>query len=361
MDARIIVELEHNLDNWDELLESAGFEAGLHQTTFWADVKSQSDHSQPIYLRARCGDKVVASLLLFRTFSIKKPGSIRSYIKTIIEDGSIHGRLEWLYGPVIYNKNYAYDALGALLLWIDKYTKKKHIKLTKGGSFSRTSCFRNDKQACSIYQKHGYIPNIWANILFDLSPSEENLWINLRKNRRRDISLAKRMGAQFIEITTWDEFYKHFYLPYKETENYYNRKYDMVDAWKYQIAKDKKNYYNFYIVIDEAKNTLATMATYTFNKVSSEMAVCITPRAKERKIPAQDLIQWNTIIEAKRRGSVIFDFAGICPNPTTPKEKGIHQFKKKWGGAYDEYMIFHRKRPGVLTLISLLNKKFKSN
>ena len=34
---------------------------------------------------------------------------------------------------------------------------------------------------------------------------------------------------------------------------------------------------------------------------------------------------------------IIYDFAGVSPNPESKKEEGIRFFKGKWGGEYVEY------------------------
>jgi lipid II:glycine glycyltransferase (peptidoglycan interpeptide bridge formation enzyme) len=96
------------------------------------------------------------------------------------------------------------------------------------------------------------------------------------------------------------------------------------------------------VVENGDKDILACLGMYVFNSVATENASSLSPLAYQNKIPAQDLLHWEMMLEAKRMGCHTFDMAGVNPNPQTPKESGIRRFKEKWGGKYVEYNIYHK-------------------
>lgn len=55
---------------------------------------------------------------------------------------------------------------------------------------------------------------------------------------------------------------------------------------------------------------------------------------KEKHLPSSYLVQWNAILEAKRRGCSWYNFWGIAPDTAGPRHpfSGITHFKKGFGG-----------------------------
>lgn len=343
-------------DFWDNALKKTADEASVHQTLHWAEAKEYIDGAKPIFLEAKRESEIIAILLLFHRIPFNR--NLRTPKKTIKDFamGRWNGWLEWSFGPVIFNGDLRCEAVESTLQWIDNYAKINKISYIRSDGLARTSVFRLDKPIADIFSRHGYQADKWATYLLDLHPTEDELWKNLRKNRRRDVLLAKKMGATFHPITTWEEFEKLYYLPFCETEKYYGRNYDSLQTWQYLWNVSSKEYYKYYVVLSQAGQTLSLMGTYTFNNITSEMAVRITPFALKNKIPAQDLIQWETMMEAKRQGSYLFDFAGISPNPNSDKEKGIKNFKEKWGGIYTEYFTFQKRIPSFSSFVYKLSK-----
>jgi lipid II:glycine glycyltransferase (peptidoglycan interpeptide bridge formation enzyme) len=84
---------------------------------------------------------------------------------------------------------------------------------------------------------------------------------------------------------------------------------------------------------------------YMFNGVATEIASALSPQAFTQKIPAQDILHWEMLLEAKKAGCHTFDMAGVNPNSSNPKEAGIRRFKEKWGGRYVEYQTFEKQLP----------------
>ena len=93
-----------------------------------------------------------------------------------------------------------------------------------------------------------------------------------------------------------------------------------------------KKYYQFFVAKDQKGSVLATLGTYRFKGVATEIMSHRSKGSFDNNLPAQDLLHWEIIKYHKSLGDHWFNLAGYSPNPNTPKEEGIRNFKKKWGG-----------------------------
>ena len=115
--------------------------------------------------------------------------------------------------------------------------------------------------------------------------------------------------------------------------------------------EDRDGYYHYYVAESTEGETLATLGMYVFNGVATEVASALSPKAFEHKIPAQDLLHWEMLLEAKRAGCHTFDLAGVDPSVTDHKAAGIRRFKEKWGGRYVEYSRYELEMPSALVAL----------
>ena len=103
-----------------------------------------------------------------------------------------------------------------------------------------------------------------------------------------------------------------------------------------------ENGYSYWVAQSKDGIIYATIGLYIYDNVATQMGSIITIDALKNKIPAQDFIHWELFKYAKSQGCHIYDVAGVNPNPENRKEEGIREFKKKWGGEYTEYNIYHK-------------------
>ena len=132
-----------------------------------------------------------------------------------------------------------------------------------------------------------------------------------------------------------------FYKTYKASEEYHGRQCNPFSKIPYE--EDRNGYYHYFIAESINGSTLATLGMYIFNGVATEIMSTLAPEALKLKVPAQDILHWEMMLEAKHLGCLTFDLAGINTNPQTPKEIGIRRFKEKWGGEYVEYYTYKKE------------------
>jgi len=317
----------------------AGGETNLCQSVMRARVLKKLDSAKPIFLRVLDGNELIASLLVFHKIPFDRQRKRRLWNVESIFTGNFRGWLEWHDGPIFYSKNRAVQALSELLQWIDSYGMKKRLGTVANACMAHTSEFSASYQIKYVFEDNCYDASKWGTYLVDLWPDEETIWASLKQAARKSIKKAKRNDIIARKIDGIDDFRTCYYEPYLSVKN----SAPSFETYRVVFDEDLDNLYSFYVVENLKGVTLGTLGMYMFNGVATEIMSALTPEAFEQKIPAQDLLHWEMILEAKRKGCHTFDLAGVNPNPQTPKEIGIRRFKEKWGGRYIEYYTYKKE------------------
>ena len=333
--------------DWDEQLVSSQNEVGLCQSSYWLRVRQKIDHANPLLIEVMDDERCesILSVLLFHTIPWNRHKNRRSYKALLTMEWQ--GSLEWMQGPAVYttNDDEYRNAMEMLLDWVDDYAVRKHL----AGIHVQCVPFQNGPGVTDndyeIFTKYGFTASRWGTYLIDLSKDIEILWKELNPSAREKVNRARRMNAHVRRMSSLEEFKEHYYLPYKICKS---RAGICVNPWsvaEITWEEDGGRYYNYYVAKSQEEETLAMWGMYYFNGVATGTASALSPEAISRKIPAQDLLHWEMILEAKRAGCHTFDLAGVNPSPSTSKEEGIRKYKKKWGGQYIEYSRFEKVFP----------------
>jgi hypothetical protein len=349
--------------DWDYLLSQAGQEAGLCQSTYWADVIAEVDRARPMFLQVfqegdATGDTPAAMLLAF----IKTPWDrVRRRRAGRFRDIILQRRsqwLEWHDGPVIVteDRRAALSALKELLEWLSRFAAANRLSRICSGGFCRTGRWPHDGEAAESFIQEGYSLNEWASLLVDLMPSLEDIWSSISHAARKAVKKAQRSGITIKRMESLEQFQELFLKGYNESERHNRRSELPLHVAKASWQRDTEGYYSYHVAVDSAGSVLGTLGMYIFNGVATEIASSLMPRAMEEKLPAQDLLHWEMLCEARRRGCRTFDLAGISPAPRDSGEAGIRRFKEKWGGLHVEY---YRPAKAMPCSVSFLEKALR--
>lgn len=234
------------------------------------------------------------------------------------------------YGPIIDYENDT--AFADLIKFIYDLAKKEK------NDFVRVSPFiDNIKKHKELFAKNGFrkapihmlAETTW---LLDLSPSEDELLQNMKKNHRNLIRRCLRMGVRIdrsIEDEALDRLNDlHDVTARKHNFHRFSRKYI---ADEFRAFKDGEGALIFEAYLPD--NVLDSSSIIMF---SGSMAAYRHSASLNinRKLPSSYLIQWETICEAKRRGKKLYNFWGITPEGSKKSHPfaGITHFKKGFGG-----------------------------
>lgn len=180
---------------------------------------------------------------------------------------------------------------------------------------------------------HMHAEETW---LLDISPEENALLMGCRKTQRNLIRRADKDGVEIIQsdnvddLSIFDELYadtanRHDFVPY--SGNYLRREFDAFhgeDRVRLFFAKYQGEWISGAMILYYGKT-----AFYHHGASASQY----------NKIPGAYRVQWESILEAKRRGCTTYNFWGIAPEdkPDHPWN-GLTFFKQGFGGYRIDYM-----------------------
>lgn len=313
------IEISNSCPNdWNEYLKKNKF-GTIYQTKEYANYLDKWRKKKPIFLRILSpnGEILLQNLLFENTNSSNKlPRKFNSLLKLLKK------RCRWYYGPVYLNATVIDD-------FFDFLRKSKY---GFNGNFHPLSDINNFKSDCKKTK--------WSTFLINLKISKDELYSNLSKNSaRKNIDRALDRGVIIEEIN--DNNWKDYLELLKETRLSQNKE---------EVSDDESN--DFWNILKKvgfsgfiAKKDQIPLSGLTFshfNNYINEWGVARSKIDYDEKLYSQDLIKWKIIEWGHKNQMDFYDLSGVNPVPTTEKEKGILQYKSKWGG--QQFYYWNLKR-----------------
>jgi len=170
--------------------------------------------------------------------------------------------------------------------------------------------------------------------VLDINKDEQQILDGMRKTTRHAIKKSQETGVE-IEITTEPAALDRFMPLYSQTK----QRHEFVPYSRELLESQLKEFgTNAYFVF--AKHEDKDIAAGIFFQFGSTVFYYHGASLKtSSKISPAQLLQWESIKEAKRRGASLYNFWGIAPDdqPNHPFA-GITIFKKGFGGRAINYM-----------------------
>ena len=197
----------------------------------------------------------------------------------------------------------------------------------------------------------------------DITKSEEGLLMKMRKSTRYEIKKAINMGIKITAVSDPDSI-KDFYDLQIETskrQGFVPFSYDYL----YQQFKvfAKNNYVLLYKAEFEKKLLVQAFVIFYGKEAVYHYGASTT---EGRNYPGAYLIQWQAILEAKKRGMERYNFWGVSPeNKLDHRFAGLSLFKRGFGGIDVEYLhaqdlIVNSPKYLVNFTIETLRKKMRN-
>lgn len=234
------------------------------------------------------------------------------------------------YGPVINFKSE--KVFAKLIKFISKLAEQKKYNFVRVSPFlDDTVNYRKlfaDNGFCKA-PIHMLAETTW---LLDLSPNENDLLKNMKKNHRNLIRRCLREGVRINRMTTSGSLERlnnlHDITARKHNFHRFSRKY-ISDEFKIFAKQNEALVFEAYL----SDGTLDSSSIIMFmgNMVAYRHSASLN---SNRRLPTSYLVQWEVILEAKRRGKKIYNFWGIAPADSGREHpfSGITHFKKGFGG-----------------------------
>lgn len=201
--------------------------------------------------------------------------------------------------------------------------------------------FINDENNQNTFRSLGFRPSpmhVHAELtwVLDITATEEELLRGMRKTTRHAIKKATQEGVE-VEITTDPNALERFWPLYKQTEtrhNFVSFKKEFIASQVKEFGSSNKMY--FAIATYQGKDVAAALlfqfadTVFYYHGASVKMPSNISPA---------QLLQFEAIKEAKRRGATRYNFWGIARDDQKKHPfAGITVFKKGFGGYAMDYL-----------------------
>lgn len=238
------------------------------------------------------------------------------------------------HGPILKDQKYAQDIIRELTTYnLQRTTNTKAVALRIAPLIE----ISDENQ--HIFSSLGFRPapmHIHAERtwMLDIAKPEDILLREMRKTTRNAITKAQHEGVT-VEIINDPKAVERFYPLYEQTKT----RHDFISFQKSFLQSQaeifgRDNAMFFAIATYQGRDVAAAMLIQSYNTVFYYHGASV-----KISVPAAQLLQWEAIQEAKRRGAIRYNFWGIAPdnNPHHPFA-GITVFKKGFGGYEINYM-----------------------
>ncbi len=199
----------------------------------------------------------------------------------------------------------------------------------------------NNEHSKEIFTHMGFVPapihlHAQLTLQLDLTKSEEELMMDMRKNTRYEVRKALSTGLT-VQKSTDPESIQKFYDLQLETakrQNFVPFSYTYLhEQFKVFAAQNMAYLYSAY-----HEQTLLAQAFIIFYGQEAVYHYGASAQAG-REYPGAYLLQWEAICEAKRRGMKRYNFWGIThEHEKNHRFYGLSIFKRGFGGEEVEYL-----------------------
>lgn len=315
--------------DWDNWLCSQRDRAGFCQSSAWARIHRELNGSNSYAISVnRDGQRVAGALVTLRVAALNNLG-FGDWLRLRLA-GQAGGTLECFEGPVLPDGNLS-ECLADVLSQVGALAKRLGVNQIRFAGAPPVASWAGSEEADRIFRKFGYGATDWLTSIIDLLQDEEILRRNLKQAARKGIRKSLEAGLTVSLCNSYDQFIGSFCKAYYESTGV-GEITSVISRNEAFWRADIDRAYRFFVVEDRDGNIHATLGTYRYQGVVTEIMSGRTDIGKSSNLPAQDLLHWEAMLFHKREGDHYFNLAGYSPHPATEKEAGIRRFKEKWGG-----------------------------
>jgi len=295
----------------------------IFQTLDMAEVYNKNKNAKTLILVAKNEDtnEIVASLL----------AKILSEKSGVLSHFSTHSTIRG--GPIFLKNENSVKAVFSLLQNYAKFLDNKVL-------YSRIYPLNDTPEIYHTFIENGFKSKTWNNFIIDLNISKEQLWANLKGDKKQGVNKANRSGIIIRECQSKDEI-PIFYNLVKE--RFLLRKNPLEDISNFEAVYDilvPKNEAKIFFAEYNGK-CIATRLVLLYKK--SIYAWYSGSTFNYLKYHPNDLITWKVLEWGCDNGFHTFDFGG--GGEISEVGEGWVEFKKRFGSYmvnYGRYTNIHQ-------------------
>lgn len=327
-----------DLNWWDDHLQRSP-SAIIFQSSVWSLYYRRYTYRKPWYCVARDGVQIVGLLLLFEGVIWPGPfadGGTFASLRPVAQR-MLNG-LGWSFGPVVLDESRRAEIVSAILQQVYVFAREQRLICAQQVT---TPVGTDTTEQISVFRDAGYSAKKWATYVVDLTVPEEQLWNNLKGGgvSRTPVRKAERMGV-IVRLAESEQDLRRFYdimNEHSRLNGIYQTQYERWALMAETLQQEMKLF-----LAEQDGQAIAGAGVLCYNGSGYLFRPVQAAYCYEQKVYAGDLLQWTIIKWGHQQGMRFYDLAGVSPLPTNAKERGIADFKAKWGGRYIEYYEYYR-------------------
>ena len=327
--------------DWDDWLRAQGPHAGFCQTSFWAEISRVTNGVDNHWLEVKDEGGRAAGALLSRRRPNLKDMSAADNARVRLS-GMYSGWLDCFEGPVLTGTDKR-GQLDRMLERIDALAAETGVREVRFHGPPANCDWAGEDDVLNAFRDLGYVEEPYLTTVIALAPPEEELFSGFKHAARKGIRKCEQHGVQVLQCRTREAFLQDFRRPYYDAMAVPPDEARALAMWDI----DGGRHYRFFVAKDAAGRVLATLGTYSFNGLATEIMSHRTKESFKHNLPAQDLLHWEIFKAHKAAGDTGFNLAGYSLNAATPKQAGIRRFKEKWGGREVSVPKFVKRFPSL--------------
>lgn len=249
-------------------------------------------------------------------------------------------------GPILYSDNISQGQIQEFWDNIQELAQKHNAIFSL---FEATADrFNNYDKVFYKYTEKSIIERLpHQTQILDLTLSEEDLLKNMQSKMRYNIRLAQKKGVTIKTISVNDpEFNKYFDIFFDlmlETSQRGKFAVHPKTHYKHLLEHNTTELKVSLIIAEHEEKVLA--GNIILDTLDQRIYLHGASSNQYRNLMAPPLLQWHSILEAKKLGKKIYDFWGV--SSTKKSWQGISRFKMQFGGntiSYPDSQIYiHQK------------------
>ena len=347
-----------NEDKWDTNLKKKKYSTFFQSAHF---LNIQTKNRIPVYITIFYGNEIKcqAGLVITKTFSPYSTNKLNKFTKFISKFGN---RITWISGPIIHEekKENRRKIIQTFIAALNEISEKNNIVIIDGYTHAEDELI--DQDILNEFEKNGFRNEYFTTFILDLSRPIEEIWRNVAKKARNDVTRAERRNVTVKEIVNYEDFkdFRNLIKNWGKTKGM-----DIKDQ-KEVIEKDwrlyQKGLQHFFVAYEDNK-IISGLRVGTFNKIAYTHQVLST-YSKATSLGGS-ILTWYAVEWAKNKGMRVYDFSGVKSPPKDEKKiekhnaqwKGLTEYKKKWGGKELQYShLIKTKKDTTYKIFRLLSK-----
>ena len=281
-------------------------------------------------------------LTIVKTGKIRAGSFFRKFTKIA---SSISSRAEWLCGPIIHvnDEESRLEILHTIISAVDKIAEDNNLVYMEGKSPPYDTLV-NEKYLNELGE-HGYVKKNLITFIVSLEKDMEEIWKNVTKKARGDVSRGKRRNIIVKELETYEDLKEYLILSQKWAKT---KGYDLTEPLQEinKLWNDHKSGIEKTFLAYHDGRLISGLSVGCFNGIALTHQVISS--YEENTSLGGTLLTWYAVEWAKKSGLRIYDFSGVyktehSKNETTEQYKirddTLLFYKKKWGG--QEFPFYH--------------------